>query len=254
MFAEQRRKNRLQTLIRQWVEYRDTVLAHLGDETATQEQEQRFLELKGGIARTLTEVVDEFPPGHLRQASLNQKGILDFIAQYPTLRTGKPLTDEQKDMFERAWQRHYLTMNQMAAVGGAPDGKKKASGGMQAPIPAGGGGHRGRGMGRIFDHWFVRVVVIVAVLTGALWVLAATLPWERMNGTPSVAAVKNVADDAGSALKSGVSDVGGMADESLTGVRRFLQPVINQWGPEATAIMCTVLLLLLGYWIFIRTR
>jgi len=251
MFAEQRRKNRLQTLIRQWVEYRDTVLAHLGDEATTQEQEQRFLELKGGIARTLTEVVDEFPPGHLRQASLNQKGILDFIAQYPTLRTGKPLTDEQKDMFERAWQRHYLTMNQMAAVQGAPGDKKKPAGGMHAPIP-GGGGHRPRG--RIFDHWFVRVVVIVAVLTGALWILAQTLPWERMNGTPSMAAVKSVADDAGHAIKSGVSDVGGTMDDSLSGVRRFLQPVINQWGPEATAIMCTVLLLLLGYWIFIRTR
>lgn len=249
MFAGRKHHADLKKIIEQWVEFRDLVQSHLGDEGVTQVLERRFLDLKGQIAERLARIGDGLPSHHVAEAAGTQKGMLEFMNAYPSLRDGGAPTVEQRDGFERQWQRYYLSLSQLKGLKVA--GHKPTA--HRAPI-MGPPRHRHSRMDRFFGNWFVKLVVTVAVLVGALYALALILPWDRIGWRPDLAGVPGA---AGSAVESGARFVergaGGMGGffGRITG---FFSPVVAQYGPEATAIMCTVLLLAFGYWAFIRMR
>lgn len=245
MFAVRKYRSELNRLIGQWVEFRDLVQTHLGDEATTQLVERRFLDLKGIIAERLARLGEAMPPHHGPESIQTQRGMLEFMNAVPSLRDGGPPTAQKRDEFERTWQRYYLHLNQLKGL--KPAGGKAAA--HRAPIveaPR----HRHPGADRFFSNWFVKFVLVVAVLSGAVYVLSRVLPWERMGLGPKLAGLPGAAVDAGGRLVDGAGRMGGF----VGGLRNFFDPVVAQYGPEATVIMCTVLLLAFGYWAFIRIR
>jgi hypothetical protein len=250
MFEARHRRAQLQTLIKSWIEFRELVHSHLGDDAVSQVKERRFLELKGDIAEGLTRVADTFPATHLREVVLQQRGIVDFMNQYTSLRNGHNQSQEQQDAFEKSWQRFYLSLSQFKGVTNV---RPRDNRGM-APIPSHWRGNRMR-MQRFMNHWFVKFVLITAVLVIAVWAVSAVLPWEKMGLSAGVSTgVRGAAGDASSFLRSQAGSLDNNLNPTFSSVRGFFRPVINQWGPEATVILSTLLLLLLGYWVFIRTK
>jgi hypothetical protein len=92
--------------------------------------------------------------------------------------------------------------------------------------------------------WFARLVFRLAVIVAAIWVLAAIIPWERITG---------------GRVRGDVAGVWDSARESFSGFRfptlgGIFEPVVARYGPEATSIMLAVLLVALGYWLFVRMK
>ncbi|RKX29731.1 MAG: hypothetical protein DRP71_15995 [Verrucomicrobia bacterium] len=245
MFAEHKRKSSLDRLTKEWIRFRDIVLTNAGQTNVSQVQEEKFLEQKGRIAKHLSEVHSLFPSSYIREASLNQKGMLEFLGQHTSLRR-IAATRESQDAFEAAWQRYYLALNHMKGAIGEQAKEAKAH------IPDAPGAKRD--WTRVTDNWFFRLMVVTVVVVASTWVLANILPWEKMGWEPELAGLKTAATDATGYIQDQAGTVDNRVQGGVGGLRSFLQPVIDQWGPEATAIMCTVLLLIFGYWIFIRTR
>jgi len=249
MLEARRRRSQLQTLIKSWMEFRELVNNHLGDDAVSQVQERRFLELKGEIAEGLTRVADTFPASHVREVVLQQRGMLDFMNQHPNLRNGNSLSKEQQSAFEQAWQKFYLSLNQFKGVSNV---RPRDNRGL-SPIPSHWQGNRMR-MQRFMNHWFIRFVLVTLVLVVAVWAVSAVLPWERMGLTADLHGVRGAAGDASSFLRDQAGSLDNNLNPTFNNVRGFFRPVVNQWGPEATVILSTLLLLLLGYWVFIRTK
>lgn len=249
MFGTHRYQSDLRKLVGYWIEFRDLVQTHLGDEAVTQLTERRFLDLKGLIAEALARLGEGLPAQHAAEATGAQRGMIEFMNSVPSLREGGVPTAEKRDAFERTWQRYFLHLNQFKGLKAA----HARSGAARPPIPDPSRRSR-RPLEAFFGNWFVKFVLVVAVLTGAVWVLARILPWERMGFGPGLAGLGGA---AGGAVRSGgrfiernSAGLGGLPAR----IADFFQPVVAQYGPEVTAIMCTVLLLAFGYWAFIRMR
>ncbi len=240
MLARYRHRNRLRRVIEDWIRYRAVVSARVGATDVTPDEEHRFLSLKGRIVENLATLGREFSAqGPQQDVHNNLRAMTEFLGRRMSLAAGEVLSDRDREEFEREWHRFFLFLNRVKGL--APEPRRQT--GMTAPVkpvspprarpamPAGVG-------------WFVRFVLRLALIVVALWVLVTIIPWERVTGGRLSGGLHGSWDSAR-------ETVAGFRFPTLGGV---FEPVVARYGPEVTSIMLAVLLVGLGYWLFVRMK
>ncbi len=245
MFAELRYKSRLDRLIREWVEYRTLMTNRYGATSVSPEEENRFLVLKGKIAEDLTAVSHNGGGAGLQEMLVQQRSLGEFMTRYPTLAVSNAPSDREREEFEREWHRLFLFLNKLKGMPARKEAKPLVGAARPVNMPTPRFGPRFPFLG-----WFFRFVVRLAVLVVAAWVVLRYFPWERvgLHAQPNAEGLTGTMGRATDTARHMASNL------HLPTVGGVFQPVVDRYGAEVTAVMVGVLLVAVGYWIFIRTK
>ena len=175
-FVDRMSRNRkLDRLIEQWVEYRDTVSRLGGQAGATPEQERQFLTLKASISEYLPMLQDGQSQGSVNtEAQANVRGMTDLMNGQLSLSGHTPGDD-----FLNRWHTHYLYLNKYKGMAHTAR-PARTLGGSSAPASMPGdayyrGGFAHRFIRPIFNNWLTRFVVRLAVVAGLIILVAKVL-------------------------------------------------------------------------------
>ncbi len=247
MFSEQRYKHRLNRLIDQWIRYRSMVTGRLGNPDVTPEEDQDFLNLKGKIAEDLTGLGNRATAAQVAGDGVgHQRSLVELLNRFTTLTGGDPLPERAREDFEREWHRHFLYLHRLKGVK-TPAGASLAKPRLRPVTAAPAASYRARG----FAGWFARTVVRLAFLVVAVWLVVVVVPWNRITGGSPGVSGHQVGGFMRDAWHTGRGAVAGAHVPTLGGI---FDPVVQRYGPEATVIMLGILLVAVGYWIFVRMR
>jgi hypothetical protein len=230
-FVDRMSRNRkLDRLIENWIEYRDTVSRLGGQAGATPEQERQFLELKASIAGSLPFIAESNTSGSLNtEAQANVRGMTDLMNSQLSLASHLPGDD-----FLNRWHTHYLYLNRFKGMAQTARPMHRAAGGRRSGQHAGGWLLQGRTSARryirpIFNNWLTRFVVRLAVVAGLVILVAKVLNID-LNQAPQWG--KQVASDwwgPGSANStSSSSNTGGRAPASPVNAPRDTRASVNK--------------------------
>ncbi|HEX7879073.1 MAG TPA: hypothetical protein VF720_06665 [Candidatus Eisenbacteria bacterium] len=213
-FVDRMSRNRkLDRLIENWIEYRDTVSRLGGQAGATPEQERQFLELKASIAASLPFIAESNGSGSLNtEAQANVRGMTDLMNSQLSLASHLPGDD-----FLNRWHTHYLYLNRFKGMAQSARPMHRAGGGA-APASMPGDNYYKGDFGRryirpIFNNWLTRFVVRLAVVAGLIILVAKVLNVD-LNRAPEWG--KQVASDwwgpgSGNSTSSSTNTTGGRA-------------------------------------------
>jgi hypothetical protein len=243
MFEGYRDRSRLDRLIKDWTEYRRLALTRLGAGDVSAAEERRFLKLKGKIAESLASLSLDLGQNAAQEAQTHLRAIGDLLSRFPTLLADQPLDPQLKDGFERNWHDHYLFFNKLKGMRGRSETQEARA--AKGPAPDGVGSIHKRSGGARSGVVLLRFAIVVAVI----WILVRFVPWHRLGSiSAEEGGLQAFASDAWGSVKEAV---GSFSASSIGGV---LKPAAEKYGPEATTVMVAVLLIALGYWIFIRMK
>lgn len=231
---------RLRELIRGWVEFREIVVSSLGAQSVTSEQEERFMRVKARIASRLP-FLAAAGSGLMAQEAQKQVGYMtDLLNRYRTLRIEAPPGARDREEFDRIWHQHFIFLNKMKGVQRAPAPHYSGHG---AAVPTGMPRHRARrrmpGLGLLGFVFKLGIFALVIYLIGR----AFGIRWDQSGRF--VAEKPQTLGGAGSNVAGGLAAVWG-------GFLHIFDPVILAYGPFFTVVLVVVLLLAVGYWVFIR--
>jgi hypothetical protein len=244
MLQAYKSKRKLQNLIDDWGKLRDVVLRAEGVPSVLPSEERRFLELKGGIAARLT-MLDGAPRSLSQEAQNISQLMTGLLNRYERLDSDHLKSEQERAKFESFWHQCFVFLSKLKGVDLADASPARSA---KAPIPAPAGVPRRRIGRSIPGAWAFRFVLRVAVIAVAVYLLgrAFGLRWSEEAGG-FMASPPSSFRDVGRVL----AEVGGSLWRAAAG---FLSPVVGTYGPEATIVMVGVLLLGIGYWIFVRSR
>ena len=248
MFVVQRYRRRLQKLIDKWAEYRSLVLNRMGASNLQNEEEKRFLNLKGKIAEDLTGLSLTLQPSLAQEVQGHLRGITQLMGRYPTLFTDGPLDEQNRAEFERSWHDHFLFFNRLKGIHPDPharDPRALAAASQVYIPPTGQQGHQRSGGAR-FVVVFLRLLFVIFIV----FVLLRYVPWNRL-GTPTSTTSAKAGGLEGFLLQAGDRTKAMLAGVHLPG---FLSPVVEAYGSEVTTILVAVFLIVVAYFIFGRMR
>jgi hypothetical protein len=248
MFEAQRYRRRLQQLIDKWTEYRSLVLNRMGAPNLQNEEEKRFLNLKGKIAEDLTGLSLSLQPSLAQEVQGHMRGITQLMGRYPTLFTDGPLDEQNRAEFERSWHDHFLFFNRLKGIRPDPHARdpRALAAATQVYIPPTGQKvHRGSG-GAHFVTVFLRLLFVIFIV----FLLIRYVPWNRLS-TPTSATGPKAEGVAGFLTQAGDRTKALLAGVHLPG---FLSPVVEAYGTEVTTILVAVFLIVVAYFIFGRMR
>ena len=232
---------RLRELIRSWVAFREVVMGSLGSQTITPEQEERFMRVKARIASRLP-LLTSAASGPLSQEAVKQVGLMtELLNRYRTLRQDVPPTQRDREEFDRIWHHHFIFLNK---VKGAPRAAARTYVGHRgAAVPTGMPHHRIRrrlpGAGLLSFVFRLGVFGLVIYLIGR----GFGIRWDQSG--------RFVAEQPQS-LGAAAHNVGGGLAAVWGALVHFFDPVVLAYGPFFTVVLIVVLLLTIGYWVFIR--
>jgi len=243
MFESFRANQRYQKLIRMWIAYRDMVQRFEGAKGVTDDHEKRFLKLKARIAALLPILEGRAPGSMAREAQRRAMLMTDLLNRHRSLRRDEPPTDAEREEFTKTWHEHYIFLNQLKGIPVVHEKPVKPRPPKEAPS-----GLPTRKVGRpTTGGWFLRFVLRVGVIAVAIWVVAKALgfSWGGESGFAfdRPASLTMLGDNFLKTLQS----LGG-------GIIGFMQPVVTSYGLESTIALVGVLLIALGYLVFIRGR
>ena len=248
MFEVQRYRKRLDHLINQWTTYRSLVLNRMGAPDLRNEEEKRFLNLKGHVVEDMTGLGLWLPPAMGQEVQAHQRGITSLMGRYPTLFTDRPLDEQNRTEFERSWHDHFLFFNRLKGIkpdrhGREPQALAAAS---QVYIPPTGQKVHKRSAGARFVTVFLRLLFLIFIV----FLLVKYVPWQRL-GEPTTSTTPNPGGVEGFLITAGDRVKAMMAGITLP---TFLNPVTSAYGTEVTIILIAFFLLIIAYFIFGRMK
>jgi hypothetical protein len=248
MLEVRRYRKRLGDLINKWTEYRSLVLNRMGAPNLKNEEEKRFLNLKGKVAEDLTNLTLWLQPSLSQEVQGHLRGITSLMGRYPTLFTSGPLDEQNRAEFERSWHDHFLFFNRLKGIRPDPHARDPRS--MAGPTqtynpPVGHTVHK-RSAGAHFITVFLRIVFLIFII----FLLMKYVPWQRFkepttSSTPNPGGVQGFLVDVGDRMKAVIAGVH---------LPAFLNPVVEAYGTEVTTILVAVFLLIIAYFIFGRMK
>src|SRR5262245_19423145 len=248
MLEVHRYRKRLEHLISEWTEYRSLVLNRMGAPNLKNEEEKRFLNLKGKVAEDLTNMTSWLAPSLSQEVQGHLRGITSLMSRYPTLFTSGPLDEQNRAEFERSWHDHFLFFNRLKGIRPDRHGRepRNMAAATQAYIPPTGQKVHKRSAGAHFLTVFLRLLFLIFII----FLLMKYVPWQRFKDpttstTPNPGGVQGFLITAGDRVKA-----------VLAGVHlpTFLNPVVEAYGTEVTTILVAVFLLIIAYFIFGRMK
>jgi hypothetical protein len=248
MLEVRRYRKRLEHLINQWTEYRSLVLNRMGAPNLKNEEEKRFLNLKGKVAEDLTNLTSWLQPSLTQEVQGHLRGITSLMGRYPTLFTSGPLDEQNRTEFERSWHDHFLFFNRLKGIRPDTHGRdpRNMAVATQAYIPPVGQKVHKRSAGAHFITIFLRILFLIFVI----FILVKYVPWQRLS-EPTTSTTPNPGGMQGFILTAGDRVKAVMAGVHLPA---FLNPVVEAYGSEVTTILVAVFLLIVAYFIFGRMK
>lgn len=242
MFGRYRSRSRMDSLIKQWTEYRRLALTRLGAGDVRSTEERDFLQIKGRIAEGLAALSMDLGQAAAQEVQIHLRAISDLLGRFPSLYADHPLDADARENFEHNWHDHYLFFNKLKGIQSHQEtresGRKAVSGAQTI--------HRRSG-GVRFGIVLLRLFMLVV----AVYALVRFIPWHRLgSGSAEAGAggLKGFVSEAWTSVKLAVTHL------SLPSLGKFFGPTVEKYGPEVTTILLAVLFLALGYWIFIRMK
>jgi len=239
MFSGYRQRGRLERVIRQWTEYRSLVLTRLGGEHPSPGDERSFLALKGKISEGLAALTESLGSQAGQEVLSHVEAMSSLLNRYPTLYADAPLAGQARDEFEREWHSHYLFLNRLKGMDTNAAPMDPRAGAAYATVT------KRKGGGALHILFRLAIVVLVLILAVKLipWgKLVAAAPPETQDGLRGAGQFLDGAWDASKATVKG------------SGLLNIVDPVIDKYGPEATMVMFALLLIAVGYWVFLRLK
>jgi len=240
MLIGNRYKGRLDKLIGQWTEYRQLVLTRMGFETLGPSDERKFLNLKGKIIEGLAALNEQLGFDTAQEAQAHVNAISNLLNRFPTLYTDSPLDNTARAEFEREWHSHFLFLNKLKGLDGSAVTDATQPG--TRPKKPKGKVSRGRRTALVLSQ-----LGIVATLG---WLAYRYLPWRRLIPQDQERQT-NLGDIPAFFASVWDSIVDAFRGFSLSG---SFEPVVASYGPEVTTVLVALLLIALGYWVFVRAR
>jgi hypothetical protein len=239
----------LEKLIRQWTDYRGLVLTRLGAGDVKPSEERSFLNLKGQLAEALANLTGKLSHTVAQDANSHLRAMNSLLNRYPTLYSDAPLETKAREDFEREWHDHFLFFNKLKGMQGKSDAQETRAPG--TPLAVGALAVSGAETihRRTAGARMPTVVLRLAILVGAVWLVVTIIPWHRFgSGAPGASgvSVKGFFSTVWDSMKETAANV------NVTG--GFMRPVVDKYGPEATLVLMALLLLALGYIIFVRMK
>lgn len=232
---------KLRDLIRKWTTFHQVVMASRGAADVAPEQERRFLDLKASIAGRLPVLTTAVPLSLAPEALEEARQMTEMLNRFRTLKTEAPPAAGEKAEFDRLWHRHFIFLNKLK---GAPLAHKPFRVvGRTGATPTGMPRHRIHRS--IPGAHLLGFVVRAGIVFLFIYVLgrAFGLRWEP--GGRLGAEVPANAPALG-------SNVGGALASVWGGVIHFMDPVVAAYGPVITLVFVGIVLLGIGYWVFVR--
>ncbi|MBU1699081.1 MAG: hypothetical protein KJ970_17080 [Candidatus Eisenbacteria bacterium] len=242
MFEKLATKRRLRNLLSDWLKYRDTLLQFKDSAGLTHKEESDFLELQARIAKQIPFVADAVPNALTQETQAHVGLMTDMLNQKGTLYAGVGMEEKEWSTFEKRWHHVFIFLNKLKGVTLASKDQKRKS--MMRSVST--GIPRGRRMPSN-GLKMARVATRLIILAVVLYLLASGVGVNRNEEGKLVAELPSSFGDVTNNLWGGVVSI---STRSVS----FIQPVIDSYGIELTIGLVGILLLGLGYLIFIRSH
>ena len=247
MIARLRHTRRVDRILRGWTEYRSMVLTRLGTDDLRPEEERRFLAQKGRLAEQIASLSQEISGNHSHEIQIGQREIAEFLNRYTTLHCDEPLQAPEREAFEQEWHRHFLYLNRVRGLKPQRRSSRAPEVKVAMSPPAASYGPRQAGFGR----WLAVLLLRLGILAVVVYAVVRIVPWGKVESE----AERTTSARAGGWVASAWSNAKDVArDLGSNSIKDFFDPVIQKYGAETTAILAGLLLLAIGYWLFIRTK
>lgn len=234
-------KWKLRDLIRIWTEFHQVVMAGRGATDVAPERESRFLDLKARIAGRLSMLTTAVPSSMAQEAQEEVRQVTEMLNHFRSLKTESPPAPGEKAEFERLWHRHFIFLNKLKGV---PLGHKPSR-------VVGRTGAAPTGMPRHSVHRSIPVARLLGFLVRAGIVCLVIYLLGRAFGLRWQPGGHLGADIPADAPALG-RNIGGAIGSLWGGALHFMNPVVAAYGPIITLVFVGILLLGVGYWVFIR--
>jgi hypothetical protein len=242
MLATRKVRGKLSKLINDWQVFRDAVLRPNMSSVITAQDEQDFLRLKARIAAQLPMLDDTAPRSLVQETRDASQLMTNLLNRYEKLDVEELRSDEEREKFEHWWHQSFVFLNKLKGADlAAPKqpAKKKVT-----PAPTGLSDKRARR--RIPGAWFFKFAVRLGLVVLAIYILgrAFGFRWEHDSGRFITNPPSSLGDFGG-----GIVGALRTISDKFFG---FFDPVVAAYGLEVSIFLGGVLLLALGYWIFVR--
>lgn len=243
MFASYRARMRLRKLTTNWVEYRNLVVETLQAGKSTPKQEKRFLALKARIAAALPLIEQTVPKALSEETAQELALVTKLLNATESLKSGLPSDERDLQDFERYWHERYMFLNKLRGTPLPKEEKKRTKKKVKAPVPTGIPIRRKpRTLPRFSLIGFaMRFLVFAAVV----YVLGRAIGVRLNAGRQLVFEAPTTMSEFGQNLMLGLNSL-------WQGATQVMDPVIAAYGMIAGLVMVGVLLLGIGYWVFVR--
>ncbi len=237
MLQSLRAKLRLRALRRLWVRYHDVAIAAFDSDTVTAGQERAFLALKAKIAARLQFLPETVSRGLDAEVRREVDAITDLLKRHRSLASGNDGTPWTREEFDRLWHGHYIFLSKLKGtpLGGPATPKPKR--GDVAPSGLGKRWVQPRRGRRVF-----RIVLRIAVVVLVAFIVGSALG-VQLDG------VGRLALDVPDSYRQALDNVTGAASGVWLG---FVGPLVSTYGMVVTVFLLGILVLLSGYWVFLR--
>ncbi len=242
MLYSWRAQHRLQKLLRSWREYRRLVSDSLDAEGISPRQEEKFLALKARIASQLQSMAEIVPSAADSEIRRHAEGMTRLLQSQLSLQPGAGGPPWDKEKFQREWQEHFLYLNKVKSMhlGRRPQRALDPS----VLVPTGFPGSRSPqsfALGKL-RRFVTRTLLLILLATLAAW--AFGVRWDSSGKLV-------IRDDAplGQPLSVVLSTVSGWWISATS----FFAPVLASYGSVVSIVLFGVLLLSLGYWVFVHS-
>jgi len=240
MLEAYRAQARLRQLLRCWVEYRDLVISALSSREVSPEREAHFMELKARIAEMLPGLANSIPAAHAQEGVRHTGQMTELLNRFRSLKIETVSAQREREEFDREWHENFIYLNKLR---GMALGKSQTHGAARrAKILTGLPRQRLRRPSAVAR--FVGFLVQLGAVVLVLYLAARALGVHRVDGrwvAGWTGGIAGVWQNLEAGLQSIWSRAAGLVD-----------PLLMTYGPTLTIVLVGVLLLGIGYWVFIR--
>ena len=234
----------LRKLTQDWITYRSFIEEKLGSPGVTPADEEEFLRLKARIAARIPQLAASVPPAAAQDAQKQFALMTESLNRHRTLRLASPLQDKEREELDRAWHQHFIFLNKLRGIRLGTPQVRASIGRSGGAMPTGMPSYRRRrlaapGMGLL--RFAFRLLIFIVVV----YVLGRTIGVARNEAGQVALQPPTSVNGAVANFIEGSRAVGGL-------VGQIFSPVVAAYGIEATLILVGILVLGIGYLIFVR--
>jgi hypothetical protein len=232
----------LRRLTQEWIAFRSYVEHKLGFPGVTPTDEEGFLKLKARIASRIPRLAGDVPLAAATDTQKQFAEMTELLGRYRSLQAPSALADREREDFDRAWHQQFIFLNKLRGM--RPARQPGAAVGKRPFVPTGTPSYRRRRFG-FPGAGFIRFAFRLLIFVVVVYVLGRTIGIRKDEVGHVGFQPPTSLQSAATNFIEGSRSVGGA-------VGQILSPVVAAYGIEMTLILVGVLVLGVGYLVFVR--